>query len=107
MRKITIPVSAVLALSAIQMAQAKTFKVDDTVTLTAEQQMTKESTENVTIDGFTFYAGQNSFIATNSNGTFKCYVFGNASTDLARCVEIRPTTAGKLKFELLQTKGSD
>lgn len=107
MRKITIPVSAVLALSAIQMAQAKTFKVDDTVTLTAEQQMTKESTENVTIDGFTFYAGQNSFIATNSNGTFKCYVFGNASTDLARCVEIRPTKAGKLKFELLQTKGSD
>lgn len=107
MRKITIPVSAVLALSAIQMAQAKTFKVDDTVTLTAEQQMTKESTEDVTIDGFTFYAGQNSFIATNSNGTFKCYVFGNASTDLARCVEIRPTKAGKLKFELLQIKGSD
>ena len=78
MRKITISVSALMALSAIQVAQAETIKVDFTKATAEEQEAISQGTSDVTLNGFTFACG-NKCTLNFKNGVGASYTLGGRS----------------------------
>lgn len=89
MRKITIPVSALVALSAIQVAQAATISVDFGKA-PADGNATIQS-GSVVLDGFTFVGNNNKVTLTKSG-----FYTGGGSNDAARHIYFTPSKNGTL-----------
>lgn len=89
MRKITIPVSALVALSAIQVAQAATISVDFGKA-PADGNATIQS-GNVVLDGFTFVGNNNKVTLTKSG-----FYTGGSSNNAARHIYFTPSKNGTL-----------
>ena len=98
MRKITIPVSAVLALSAIPMAQAATIKVDfSKVTESTVPAGGKE------LDGFIFgNGGRCQFNLKEGKGA--SYTIGGRTMDEGRTIRFTPKKNGTLTYNLTNAK---
>ena len=98
MRKITIPVSAVLALSAIPMAQAATITVDfSKVTESTVPAGGKE------LDGFIFgNGGKCQFNLKNNVGA--SYTIGGRTMDESRTIRFTPKKNGTLTYNLTNAK---
>ena len=88
MRKITIPVSVVLALSAIPMAQAATIKVDFSKAPSDGSQIIGGEVE---LSGFTF-VGNNSKVTLGKGGFYT----GGGSSETARHIYFTPSKNGTL-----------
>lgn len=108
MRKITIPVSAVLALSAIQMAQAATFTVD--FSKVTEEQRAQLRTTGAIVDGFTFMGRPTSdgddTSALNWNASSKTGSFTLSGRSLSgkRYISISPKKDGTLTYQVTARK---
>lgn len=89
MRKITIPVSAVLALSAIPMAQAASITVDFSKAPNDNYQQIREG--SVELNGFTF-VGNNSKVTLGTGGFYT----GGGSSETARHIYFTPKQNGTL-----------
>lgn len=104
MRKITIPVSAVLALSAIPMAQAATFTVDfSKVTDHAVDPSGKNNPGPLEVEGFTFAGGGKSGFNLK-NGVGASYTIGGRTMDEGRTIYFTPKKSGRLTYNLTCTK---
>lgn len=104
MRKITIPVSAVLALSAIPMAQAATFTVDfSKVTDHAVDGTGKNNPGPLEVEGFTFAGGAKSGFNLK-NGVGASYTIGGRTMDEGRTIYFTPKKSGRLTYNLTCTK---
>ena len=102
MRKITIPVSAVLALSAIPMAQAATIKVDfSKVTDHAVDPDGKNNPGPLEVEGFTFAGGAKSGFNIK-NGKAASYTIGGRTMDEGRTIYFTPKKNGRLTYNLTQ-----
>lgn len=106
MRKITIPVSAVLALSAIQVAQAETIKVDFTKATAEQQEAISQGTSDVTLNGFTFACG-NKCTLNFKNGVGASYTLGGRSMVGKRYVKFTPEKNGTLTYNVSNGKTYD
>lgn len=102
MRKITIPVSAVLALSAIPMAQAATIKVD--FSKVTDHAVGDPGPGELIVDGFTFGGGGKCGFNLDSNGKGKSYTIGGRSNGVARTIYFTPKKNGRLTYNLTNGK---
>lgn len=110
MRKITIPVSAVLALSAIPMAQAATFTVD--WSKVTDEQRAQLRTTGALVDGFLFMgrplSDGDDGTALNWNATKKTgsFTVGERSLKGKRYISITPAKNGTLTYQVTARKSS-
>ena len=111
MRKITIPVSAVLALSAIPMAQAATFTVD--WSKVTDEQRTQLRTDGALVDGFLFMGrplsdGTDTGTSLNWDATKKTGSFSVSGRSMRgkRYISITPAKNGTLTYQVTARKGS-
>lgn len=106
MRKITISVSALMALSAIQVAQAETIKVDFTKATAEQQEAISQGTSDVTLNGFTFACG-NRCTLNFKNGVGASYTIGGRSMVGKRYVKFTPEKNGTLTYNVTNGKTYD
>lgn len=106
MRKITISVSALMALSAIQVAQAETIKVDFTKATAEQQEAISLGTSDVTLNGFTFACG-NRCTLNFKNGVGASYTIGGRSMVGKRYVKFTPEKNGTLTYNVTNGKTYD
>lgn len=106
MRKITISVSALMALSAIQVAQAETIKVDFTKATAEQQEAISQGTSDVTLNGFTFACG-NKCTLNFKNGVGASYTLGGRSMVGKRYVKFTPEKNGTLTYNVSNGKTYD
>lgn len=95
MRKITIPVSAVLALSAIQMAQAATITVD------FSKAPSGALSDSYELNGFTFVGGKDCLFSN------KYFVLGGRGLKNGRYIMFTPSKDGTLKYNVSTIKDRD
>ena len=105
MRKITIPVSAVLALSAIQMAQAATITVDFSKA-TTDDQAAIAAGKDVVLNGFTFGGGGKCTL-NFKNGKGASYTIGGRSMGNQRAIWFTPAKNGTLKYNVTNSKRAE